>query len=78
MHAWLNANCGADRWVMTAAGFRGVVNDAVAIYFMDTALANAFVVRWCIGYRVEPNNGNHQMREDAPLQRKPAGHHKTP
>jgi hypothetical protein len=22
-----------------------------AIYFLDTALANAFVARWCIGYR---------------------------
>jgi hypothetical protein len=25
------------------------VNDALAIYFADTALANAFVSRWCIG-----------------------------
>ena len=33
MHAWLDANCGADGWTITPAGLRGVVNDAVAIYF---------------------------------------------
>jgi hypothetical protein len=32
---------------MTPAGLRGVVNDAVAIYFLDAALAAAFVSRWC-------------------------------
>ena len=32
---------------MTAAGLRGVVNDTVAIYFRDAALAAAFVARWC-------------------------------
>ncbi len=34
MHAWLAENCGADGWAMTPAGLRGVVNDAVAIYFL--------------------------------------------
>ena len=33
MQAWLDENCGADGWAMTPAGLRGVVNDAVAIYF---------------------------------------------
>ena len=49
MHAWLDQNCGADGWAMTPAGLRGVVNDAVAIYFLNAALAVAFVSRWCAG-----------------------------
>jgi hypothetical protein len=31
-----------DGWAMTPAGLRGVVNDAVAIYFLDAMLAAAF------------------------------------
>jgi hypothetical protein len=33
MQGWLDDNCGADGWAMPPAGLRGVVNDAVAIYF---------------------------------------------
>jgi hypothetical protein len=62
MTAWLDANCGAANWAMTAAGLRGVVNDALAIYFLDTALANAFVARWCLGYRVETDEGSFRLR----------------
>jgi hypothetical protein len=40
--AWLDENCGADGWVMTSSGMRGVLNDAVSIYFLDTTLAGAF------------------------------------
>src|SRR4051812_27833117 len=43
MYAWLDQNCGADGWMITPAGLRGGVNDAVAIYFQDTALAASFV-----------------------------------
>src|SRR5271165_3139087 len=57
MHAWLDQNCGADGWAMTPAGLRGVVNDAVAIYFLNAALAVAFVSRWCTGSKVEISNG---------------------
>jgi hypothetical protein len=39
INAWLDENCGADDWAMTPAGLRGVVNDAVAIYFLDAASA---------------------------------------
>jgi hypothetical protein len=28
IRAWLDANCGADRWVMAPAGLHGVLNDA--------------------------------------------------
>src|SRR5215212_5879026 len=41
MHAWLDENCGADGWAITPSGTRGVINDAVAIYFLDAAIANA-------------------------------------
>jgi hypothetical protein len=30
----------------TPAGMRGVVNDALGIYFLDVTLASAFVARW--------------------------------
>jgi hypothetical protein len=38
--AWLDENCGADARVMTPSGLRGVLNDAVSIYFLDATLAN--------------------------------------
>jgi len=47
--AWLDENCGADGWAMTPSGMRGVLNDAISIYFLDATLASAFVVRWCPG-----------------------------
>src|ERR1700674_5155848 len=42
--AWLDENCGADGWAMTPSGLRGVLNDAVSIYFLDATLASAFKV----------------------------------
>jgi hypothetical protein len=57
LHAWLDENCGADGWAMTPAGLRGVVSDAVAIYFLYATLAAAFVSRWCSGSRVEISEG---------------------
>jgi hypothetical protein len=75
MMAWLDANCGADAWAMTPAGFRGVVNDALAIHFLDPALANAFVARWCLGYRAEAVDGAFCVRDDAPTTRIPAKPH---
>ena len=44
MTAWLDANCGADAWAITSSGIRGVVNDALAICFLDATMATAFVV----------------------------------
>jgi hypothetical protein len=51
MHAWLDEVCGEAGWTSAPAGFTGVVNDAVAFYFADAALAQAFVNRFCCGYR---------------------------
>src|SRR5205823_3027171 len=78
MTAWLDENCGADGWAMTPSGTRGVLNDAVSIYFRDTALAGAFVARWCIGYKVETAEGALRVREDEPAPRIGAGPHKAP
>src|ERR1700746_1760219 len=39
--AWLDAKCGSDRWASTPSSTRGVVNDALAIYFADATLARA-------------------------------------
>lgn len=70
MHAWLDQNCGADGWAMTPAGLRGVVNDAVAIYFRNAALAAAFVSRWCCaGSAVEISDGAFRVRDDQPARR---------
>jgi hypothetical protein len=55
--AWLDQNCGADGWAITPSGTRGVLNDAVSIYFADATLASAFVARWCVGAKVEIAGG---------------------
>jgi hypothetical protein len=78
MLAWLDENCGADGWAMTPSGTRGVLNDAVSIYFPDPALASAFVARWCIGYRVETADGAFRVRQDEQRARVAARPHKTP
>src|ERR1700690_598708 len=78
MHAWLDENCGADGWAMTPSGTRGVVNDAVSIYFIDATLASAFVVRWCAGYKVETAEGVFRVRTDEPTKRVAARPHRTP
>src|SRR5437773_8147372 len=75
---WLDENCGADGWAMTPSGTRGVLNDAISIYFPDPALATAFVARWCIGYKVEAAGGALRVREDEPAPRVGAGLHRTP
>jgi len=49
--AWLDENCGANGWAMTPSGTRGVLNDALSIYFADAPLASAFVSRWVSGQR---------------------------
>jgi hypothetical protein len=76
--AWLDENCGADGWAMTPSGTRGVVNDALSIYFADATLASAFVARWCVRSRVETAGGVFQVREDEPEAQVGAGPHKTP
>jgi len=42
MTGWLDENCGADGRAMTPSGVRGVLNDAVSIYFLDATFASAF------------------------------------
>jgi hypothetical protein len=66
MTAWLDENCGADGWVMTPSGIRGVRNDAVSVYFLDATLASAFVARWCAGYKVETTEGVLRVRDVPP------------
>jgi hypothetical protein len=66
MTGWLDENCGADGWAMTPSGTRGVLNDALSIYFADATLASAFVARWCVGAKVETTGGVFQVREDEP------------
>jgi len=75
---WLDKNCGADGWAITPAGTRGVLNDALSIYFADATLASAFVARWCVGSKPEIADGVFQVREDEPTPRIGAGLHRTP
>jgi hypothetical protein len=63
---------------MTPSGTRGVLNDAVSIYFTDATLASAFVRRWCVSSKVEIAGGVFCVREDAPAPRVGAGLHSTP
>jgi hypothetical protein len=78
MTAWLDENCGADGWALTPSGGRGVLNDAISIYFADAMLASAFVARWCIGSKAETMGGAFQVREDQPAPRIGVGLHRTP
>jgi hypothetical protein len=78
MTDWLDPNCGSDGWAMTPSGMRGVLNDAVSVYFADATLASAFVARWCAGSKVETASGVFQVREDEPAPRVGAGLHRTP
>jgi hypothetical protein len=78
MRVWLDENCGADGWALTPSGMRGVLNDALSIYFLDPTLASAFVARWCSGYKVETAEGVFRVRDDEPTPRIEAGLHRTP
>src|ERR1700682_5644185 len=48
------------------SGIRTVVNDAVAVYFADAAIASAFVARWCAGHKAETADGLFRVRADEP------------
>jgi hypothetical protein len=78
IRGWLDDNCGAEGWAMTPSGLKGVVNDAIAVYFRDAMLAGAFVVRWCRGSKVETVEGAFVVRDDAPRPRRAAPPHRTP
>jgi hypothetical protein len=78
MTSFLDANCGADGWAMTPSGMRGVLNDAVSIYFLDATLASASVARWCAGSKVETDRGVFRIRDDEPAPRVGAGLQRTP
>jgi hypothetical protein len=56
----------------------GVVNEAVAVYFLDATLASAFVARWCAGSKVEISDGAFRVREDQPIPQTAAAAHRTP
>jgi hypothetical protein len=77
MHAWLDDNCSADGWEITPAGMRGVINDAIAVYFRDPTLASAFAARWCAPVASTATDGCLRIRTDEPTQRVAEGH-KTP
>ena len=58
---------------MTPSGVRGVLNDAISLYFADATLASAFVTRWCVAAKVETTGGAFHVREDEPAPRSCAG-----
>src|SRR3984893_18407509 len=64
--SWLDENCGASGWAMTPSGTRGVVNDALSIYFGDATLASNFVAHWCAGSKTETAGGVFRVLEDEP------------
>lgn len=78
MQAWLDETCGSAGWASAAAGTAGVVNDAIAFYFVSAAFAHAFVARFCCGWRVETIAGSFAVRRDGPSPRRVVAAHKTP
>jgi len=76
--AWLDANCGADGWISTPSSTRGVVNDALAVYFADATIAV------CIcGLLVRRTEGRDRgsgvsVRDDEPTPRIGSALHRTP
>jgi hypothetical protein len=76
--AWLDANCGDDGWTSTPSSTRGVVNDALAVYFLDATIPSAFVARWCATRRVEILDGVYRVRDDEPTPRIGTVLHRTP
>jgi hypothetical protein len=78
INAWLDETCGAEGWAMAPSGLAGIVNDALALYFEDAAFAQAFVARFCCGYRPGTVEGAFAFRNDAPPPRRPVAAHKTP
>ena len=78
MTSWLDENCGADGWAIIPSGVRGVLNDAVSIYFLDATLASAFAAWWRAGYKVETAEGVFRIRADEPTPRTEAIMHRTP
>jgi hypothetical protein len=78
MMSWLDVNCGADAWASTPSSTRGVVNDALATYFLDATIASAFVARWCAARRAEIVDGVFRVGEEEPAQRIGTALHKTP
>ena len=56
MHAWLDHVCGPGNWATAPAGLTGIVNDAIAFYFADAAVARAFVARFACGYYPAPGS----------------------
>ena len=63
---------------MTPSGVRGVVNDAIEVYFADATIASAFAARWCAGHKAESRDGLLQLRNDEPTLRQVARDHKAP
>jgi hypothetical protein len=55
---------------------RGVLTDAVSIYFAEVTLASAFVARWCASSKVDTAGGVFQVRDDDPTPRVGAGLHR--
>jgi hypothetical protein len=78
MHSWLDEICGTEGWATAPAGFAGVTNDAIAFYFADSPFAEAFVARFCCGYRAATNAGAFVAAGAGVPSRRPAAAHKTP
>jgi hypothetical protein len=77
LHHWLDQNAGAEGWAMTPSGARGVVNDAIAVYFADATIASAIVARWCVGQKAEVAKGLLRVHENESPSRKIAAHHSS-
>jgi len=78
MHAWLDETCGTEGSATAPAGTTGILNDALALDFEDTAVAHAFVARFCCNYRGETIARAVARHGDLPIVRRGRPGQKTP
>jgi len=62
----MRENSVATPQAQAAGRVRGVLDDAISVFFVDATLASAFVARWCQGSKAETAGGVFQVREDQP------------
>jgi hypothetical protein len=78
IHAWPDETCGTEGWATASAGTTGILNDAVALYFEDTAVAHTFVARFCCGLSGGDDSWSLCTPQRVPVVPRGAPDHKTP
>jgi hypothetical protein len=73
IYAWLDETRDAAGWATARAEVAGVVNKAIAFYFTDAAFADAFLARFCCGYRIEAFERTLAISKNTPARKRTSG-----